>query len=246
MEILRKDNRKFGQLRPIKITRNVNKYAYGSALIEMGDTKVLCCVSMEEKVPSFLKNTGSGWLTAEYGMMPLSCPERIMRANYSSGRNKEIQRLIGRALRSVMYLKNLGEKTLWVDCDVIQADGGTRTAAINGGFIALVDALCVLNKKNVLKIPVLKDYVSAISVGIVNGEDYLDLSYSEDSMAQVDFNVVMNGNGEFVELQGTAEGTFFSKERLDNLIALAGSGIKEIIEIQKNLLKDEIKNLLGK
>ncbi|MCL4377036.1 MAG: ribonuclease PH [Actinobacteria bacterium] len=246
MEILRKDKRRFDQLRPIKITRNVNKYALGSALIEMGDTKVLCCVSMEEKVPLFLKNTGSGWLTAEYGMMPLSCPERIMRTSYSSGRNMEIQRLVGRALRSIVYLKNLGEKTLWIDCDVIQADGGTRTAAINGSFIALVDALYVLNKRNILAIPALKDYISAISVGIVNGECYLDLSYSEDSIAQVDFNVVMNGRGEFVELQGTAEGASFSKELLDKIIALAGNGIKEIITIQKDTLKDEIKSLLGK
>jgi ribonuclease PH len=246
MEILRKDNRKCDQLRTIKITRNVNKYALGSALIEMGDTKVLCCVSMEEKVPLFLKNTGSGWLTAEYGMMPLSCPDRIMRTNYSSGRNMEIQRLVGRSLRSIVYLKNLGERTLWVDCDVIQADGGTRTAAINGGFFALVDALSLLNKRNILKMSVLKDYISAISVGIVNGEFYLDLSYNEDSIAQVDFNVVMNGHGEFVELQGTAEGISFSQNQLEKLISLANKGIKEIITIQKDILKDEIKGLLCK
>ncbi len=246
MEILRKDKRRFDQLRPIKITRNVNKYALGSTLIEMGDTKVLCCVSMEEKVPLFLKNTGKGWLTAEYGMMPLSCPERIMRANFSSGRNMEIQRLIGRALRSVVHFKNIGERTLRIDCDVIQADGGTRTAAINGAFISLVDALSVLNKRNMLTIPVLKDYISAVSVGIVDGECYLDLSYKEDSIAQVDFNVVMNGSGEFIELQGTAEGISFSKTRLDEIISLAGKGIKEIIAIQKDMLKDEIKSLLGK
>jgi len=246
MEILRKDSRKFDELRPIKITRNVNKYALGSALCEMGDTKVLCCVSVEEKVPLFLRNTGTGWLTAEYGMIPLSCPERIIRTSFSSGRNMEIQRLIGRALRSVVYLKNLGERTLWIDCDVIQADGGTRTTAINGAFIALADALSALNKKKVLTLPVLKSHLAAVSVGIINREHYLDLAYNEDSMAQVDFNVVMNGKGEFVEIQGAAEGICFSKGQLDKIIALASKGIDELINIQKETLKDEIKNLLGK
>ena len=245
MNDTRKDGRGPDELRQMKITRNVVKHAIGSALAEMGDTKVMCCVSIEDKVPLFLRNSGSGWLTAEYGMLPASTPERVQRTNNLGGRSQEIQRLIGRALRSVLNLKHFGERTFWVDCDVLQADGGTRTAAINGAFCALVDALVYLKQRNMLMLPVLRDCLAAVSVGIVSGQHYLDLCYAEDSVAQVDFNVVMTGKGEFVEVQGSAEGTFFSRKSLDQLLASAEKGIKEIIALQRTILKNELNILSG-
>jgi len=241
----RKDGRLPDQLRPIRITRNISKYAVGSVLIEMGETKVLCCVTVEDRVPPFLQGTGSGWVTAEYGMLPASTPERNPRTSNQTGRSQEIRRMIGRVLRAAVNLKNIGERTLIIDCDVIQADGGTRTASINGAFCAIVDALVQMKKKNLLMLPVLRECIGAVSVGLVNGNKYLDLNYSEDSIAQVDFNVVMNSKGEFVEIQGAAEGMFFSRNELDQLLVIAQKGINEIIETEKNLLKNELQILSG-
>ncbi|HPP67104.1 MAG TPA: ribonuclease PH [bacterium] len=245
MNTQRRDGRLFNQLRPIKIIRNVNKYAMGSALIEMGETRVLCCMTVEHKVPSFLKGTGSGWLTAEYGMLPASTPERNPRTNNQSGRSQEIRRMIGRVLRSVVNLKNLGEKTIFVDCDVLQADGGTRTASINGSFCAVIDGLVLMKKRNLLLLPILRDCIGAVSVGIVNGNKYLDLNYSEDSIAEVDFNVIMNSRGEFAEIQGAAEGMFFTHGELDELIELAKEGINQIIQLEKEALRNELQILSG-
>ena len=234
----RPDNRVADQLRKIKVTQNYTKYAEGSCLMEFGDTRVICTASVEENVPPFLRNSGTGWVTAEYGMLPRSCDTRLSREKAAnSGRTFEIQRLIGRALRGVVDLTKFGERTVKIDCDVIQADGGTRTAAITGGFIALGDALLKLKKNGLItKIP-LTDYVAAISVGILGGELLLDLSYSEDSKADMDMNVVMVGRGNFVEIQGTAEGNTFSKKEIDQLLILAENGIKELFAIQKEALK---------
>lgn len=241
----RKDGRQADQLRDINITRSITKYSIGSVIIEMGETKVLCCATLEDKVPQFLQGTGSGWITAEYGMLPASTPERSLRNNSQSGRSQEIRRMIGRALRAAVNLRNIGERTIIVDCDVIQADGGTRTASINGAFCAVVDGLVQMKKRNLITLPVLKDWIAAVSVGIVNGNIYLDLNYSEDSMAQVDFNVVMNSNGNFIEIQGAAEGMSFSRNELDALISVAEKGIKQIIEIEKEFLKNEFQILSG-
>ena len=245
MEIKRKSGRGYEELREIKITRGFLKYALGSCLIEMGDTRVICAVNIEDKVPQWLKDTGSGWITAEYSLLPSSTSERVPRSINLSGRSQEIQRMIGRSLRGIIDLKKLEERTLWVDCDVIQADGGTRTAAITGGFIAIVEALSKLRKSGNLKVPIIRDYLGAVSVGIVHGNFLLDLDYSEDFVASVDMNVVMTGSGEFVEIQGTAEGYPFKKGELEKLLSLAEKGIKKIIEIEKEILKDEIKFLLG-
>lgn len=245
MEIKRKGNRKFDQIREMKIQKNFIKYALGSCLIEAGETKIICTVNMENKVPAFLRDTGQGWVTAEYALLPSSTSERISRNSYLKGRSQEIQRMVGRSLRGVVNLKNLGERTLWVDCDVIQADGGTRTASITGAFIAMVEALNKMRNSGFLTIPVLRDYLAAVSVGIVQGNNLLDLNYAEDSIASVDFNVVMAGKEEFVEIQGTAEGRPFSKKDLSELLELAKKGVKEIIAIEKEILKDEIENLLG-
>ena len=235
----RKDKRAFDQIRPVKIIRDYIKYAEGSCLMEMGLTRIVCTATVEESVPNFLKGTGSGWITAEYGMLPRSCVSRILRDKIS-GRNFEIQRLIGRSLRAVVDLTGLGERTIWVDCDVIQADGGTRTASITGGFVALVDALNKLKKEGkISKVPV-KDFVAAISVGILNQELILDLTYEEDSQADVDMNVVMTASDEFIEIQGTSEKKTFNKEQMDKLLVLAKKGIFELIDIQRNLLKDII------
>jgi len=235
----RKDKRAFDQIRPVKIIRDYIKYAEGSCLMEMGLTRIVCTATVEESVPNFLKGTGSGWITAEYGMLPRSCVSRILRDKIS-GRNYEIQRLIGRSLRAVVDLTGLGERTIWVDCDVIQADGGTRTASITGGFVALVDALNKLKKEGkISKVPV-KDFVAAISVGILNQELILDLTYEEDSQADVDMNVVMTASNEFIEIQGTSEKKTFNKEQMDKLLVLAKKGIFELIDIQRNLLKDII------
>jgi ribonuclease PH len=192
---------------------------------------------VEESVPPFLKGTGTGWVTAEYGMLPRSCQTRIQRGK-DSGRTYEIQRLVGRSLRAVTDMKPIGERTIWIDCDVIQADGGTRTASITGSFLALADALYKLKKDGLIKKIPVKDFVAATSVGILNGETLLDLTYEEDSKAEVDMNVVMTAEGEFIEIQGTAERKTFNKEQADQLLTLAKKGIAELIDIQKNLLKD--------
>lgn len=239
-------NRKNDELREIKIKRDYTKYAEGSVLIEMGETKVICTASIEDKVPPFLKNSGSGWITAEYSMLPRSTHQRKVRESSRGkveGRTQEIQRLIGRALRSVIDLKALGEKTIWIDCDVIQADGGTRTASITGAFVAMADALHKLYKsKSINKMPI-TSFVSAVSVGIVNGENVLDLCYEEDSNAQVDMNIIMTNKGEFVELQGTAEGFPFKKDQLQQLIDLGEKGNEMLIAAQKRSL-GEIANLI--
>ncbi len=235
--MIRQDGRGLDKIRKVQITRNYIKYAEGSCLIELGNTRVICTASVEESVPPFLKGTGTGWVTAEYGMLPRSCQTRIKRGK-DSGRTYEIQRLVGRSLRAICDMKPIGERTIWIDCDVIQADGGTRAASITGSFIALADALNKLKKGGLLnKIPV-KDFVAATSVGIVNGELLLDLTYEEDSKAEVDMNIVMTGEGEFIEIQGTAERKTFNKDQVDKLLTLAKKGIEELVDIQRNLLKD--------
>ena len=234
--ISRSDGRQPNQLRKIKVIQNYTKYAEGSCMIQFGDTWVVCTASVEEGVPPFLKGSGQGWVTAEYGMLPRSTNTRIQREK-TSGRTQEIQRLIGRSLRTVVDMTQLGERTMKIDCDVVQADGGTRTASITGGFIALTDALMKIKKVGKIeKIP-LKDYVAAISVGIVKGKLLLDLNYEEDSSADMDMNVVMVGEGNFVEVQGTAERKPFSKAQSDALLSLANQGIRELFEIQKKHLK---------
>ena len=237
---MRVDGRSNKSLRPVKITRNFNKYAEGSCLIELGATRVVCTATVEEKLPPFLKGKGTGWITAEYGMLPRSCNQRIPREaarGKIGGRTHEIQRLIGRSLRTVVKLEKLGERTIWIDCDVLQGDGGTRTAAITGAFVALVDCLEKLRKDGLFKNLPVKDYVAATSVGICNGELLLDLNYKEDSRASVDMNVVMTGKERFIEIQGTAEKEPFSKSQMDDLLNLARKGIKSLIEIQKKTLK---------
>lgn len=234
--MIRSDGRDADKIRKITITRNYNKYAEGSCLIELGNTRVICTATVEESVPPFLKNTGSGWVTAEYGMLPRSCQTRIQRGK-DSGRTHEIQRLIGRSLRAVSEIKKLGERTIWIDCDVIQADGGTRTASITGSFIALTDALHKLKEEGLIQKLCLKDIVAATSVGIVNGSLLLDLTYSEDSQAEVDMNVVMTGSGQLIEIQGTAERKTFSKEQMDAMLNLARNGITQLVETQRKTLK---------
>jgi ribonuclease PH len=231
------DNRGQDKIRKVLITRNYNKYAEGSCLIELGSTKVICTASVEETVPPFLKGTGTGWVTAEYGMLPRSCAQRIQR-NKDSGRTYEIQRLIGRSFRTVTRMEAMGERTVWVDCDVIQADGGTRTASITGSFIALADAFAKIKKSGVITTIPIKDFVAATSVGMLGGELLLDLCYEEDSKAEVDMNVIMTGKGEFIEIQGTAERKPFAKEQMDKMLDLAGQGIRGLIDIQKGLLRD--------
>lgn len=245
----RLDGRKKDEIRPVKLTPDFIKFPEGSILIEMGQTKVICNATIEEKVPLWLKGQDRGWITAEYSMLPRATEHRNQReANKGkiTGRTHEIQRLIGRALRSVVDLKALGERTIWLDCDVIQADGGTRTAAITGSFIALVQALMRLKENKVIaKLPI-TDWMAAVSVGKVQGEVMLDLAYSEDCIAEVDMNIVMTGKGEFVEIQGTAESYPFTRAELDQMLALGEKGINELIEIQKNTLGDifkENKNL---
>jgi len=211
----------------------------------MGGTRVVCTASVEEKVPLFLRDTGTGWVTAEYGMLPRSCQNRIPREGTrgrSSGRIYEIQRLIGRSLRAVVDMKTLGERTIWIDCDVLQADGGTRTASITGSFIALVDALKVLKKQRAISRLPVDDFVAATSVGILQGKPMLDLTFKEDSKAEVDMNVVMTGNGKIIEIQGTAEKKPFSQDEMDDLVELAKKGIAELVEIQRGLLGNMIGN----
>jgi ribonuclease PH len=237
--MVRLDGRSADKIRKVNITRNYIKYPEGSCLIELGSTKVICTASVEESVPPFLRGSGTGWVTAEYGMLPRSCNTRIPRGK-DSGRTYEIQRLVGRSLRTVTDMKSLGERSIWLDCDVIQGDGGTRTAAITGSFIALVDALSKLKKSGLIKDIPIKDYVAATSVGIVNGELLLDLCYEEDSKAEVDMNVVMTGKGEFIEIQGTAERNPFSKDKMDKMLGAAQKGIEDLFSIQRKLVGDLI------
>ena len=230
----RSEGRSSNELRKVKVTKNYTKHAEGSCLIEFGDTRVICTASVEESVPPFLRNTGTGWVTAEYGMLPRSTNTRIRRDKAAnSGRTQEIQRLIGRSLRGVVNMDQLGERTIKIDCDVIQADGGTRTASITGGFIALVLALKKIQKEGLIKKVPVTDYVAAISVGIYKDALLLDLDYEEDSNAEMDMNVVMVSGGKFIEVQGTAEGKAFSKNEMDQLLELAKDGVKELIAIQK-------------
>jgi len=237
---MRPSQRKPDQLRAIRIIRHYTKHAEGSVLIECGDTKVICTASVEERVPPHKKGSGEGWVTAEYGMLPRSTGERMSREaakGKQSGRTQEIQRLIGRSLRAVVDLKKLGERTIQIDCDVIQADGGTRTASITGAFVALQDAVSGLMNKGLVKENPLKDAVAAISVGIYKGTPVLDLDYVEDSDCDTDMNVVMLGSGHFVEVQGTAEGHPFSREEMDTLLELAKNGIAQLVEMQRAALK---------
>ncbi len=234
---MRADGRKTDELRRLRITRNYIKAAEGSVLIEMGDTKVICTATVDETVPPFLKGRGTGWVTAEYAMLPRSSPQRIQRERSKvGGRTHEIQRLIGRSLRAVVDMTALGERTVLVDCDVIQADGGTRTASITGAYIALVDALRHVKKRGLIKSVPVKDYLAAVSVGIVNGKPMLDLCYSEDSTAEVDMNLVMTGKGLIVEVQGTAEGDPFTRAELGRLLALGEKGIRALVRKQKEVL----------
>lgn len=233
----RVDGRKPGQLRPVTMIRNYLKYAEGSVLIEAGDTRVLCSASVEEKVPPFLRGTGSGWVTAEYSLLPRSTGTRNQREASKgklTGRTHEIQRLIGRSLRSVVDLSAIGERTIWIDCDVIQADGGTRTAAITGAFVALVDAIESLKLESPLY-PV-RDFLAAVSVGVLAEGPALDLCYLEDSSAIVDMNLVMTGAGKFVEIQGTGEQAPFSREEMEAMLALGTKGIQQLMQLQREVL----------
>ena len=236
---MRPSGRKPDQLRPIRIQRGFTRHAEGSVLVEFGETRVLCTASVEERVPPFLKDTGRGWVTAEYGMLPRSTNTRTDREaarGKQSGRTQEIQRLIGRSLRAVVDLSALGQRSIQLDCDVLQADGGTRTAAITGSFVALHDAIAWLQGKKLLRESPIRDFVAAVSVGIFEGTAVLDLDYPEDSACGCDMNVVMTGAGNFVEVQGTAEGAAFGRAQLDQLIGLAERGIRELIGHQKKAL----------
>lgn len=238
---LRPDGRPADKLRDIKITRNFLKTAEGSALIEIGNTKVICTASIENKVPPFLKDQKKGWVTAEYSMLPRSTATRMSRESVTGrigGRTHEIQRLIGRAIRSVTDLEALGERTIRLDCDVIQADGGTRTASITGAFVALLDAIRYAQENRIIDKQPVKNYIAAVSVGIIDGKPMLDLSYEEDASAEVDMNIVMTDSDKFIEIQGTAELNPFDNNMLQELLSLAKSGIKEIIAIQKKVLED--------
>ena len=236
---MRSDHRAPNQLRETTITPHYLPHAEGSVLIEAGRTRVICTASVEERVPPFLRSTGKGWVTAEYGMLPRATNTRMQReatAGKVGGRTQEIQRLIGRSLRSVANLPALGERTIWIDCDVIQADGGTRTAAITGAFVALALALETLRSRDVIRTIPLHDSVAAISVGIVDGEALLDLAYEDDSRAEVDMNIVKTGDGRFIEVQGTAEGQPFNREALDTLLGLADEGIRQLAEKQRAIV----------
>ncbi|MDH5552668.1 MAG: ribonuclease PH [Nitrosomonas sp.] len=238
---MRHDNRNSDQIRPVTITRHYTKHADGAVLIVCGETKVICTASVSERVPPFLKGKNQGWLTAEYGMLPASTNERMQREaarGKQSGRTMEIQRLIGRALRAVVDLNKLGERTIQIDCDVIQADGGTRTASITGAFVALHDAVDTLLSKKLIEASPILDHIAAISVGLKNGESLLDLDYVEDSSCDTDMNVVMTGSMGIVEVQGTAEGKTFSRQELDTLLDFSQQGIQILIEKQKATLAE--------
>jgi ribonuclease PH len=238
---MRPSGRNPDQLRPVRFTRRFTCHAEGSVLVEFGGTKVLCTATVESGVPGFLRNSGQGWITAEYGMLPRSTHTRSAREaarGKQSGRTQEIQRLIGRSLRSVVDMKALGERTVTIDCDVLQADGGTRTASITGGFVALADAIAALVRRRDLAANPLHGQVAAVSVGIVGGLPVLDLDYQEDSEAETDMNVVMNGGGAFVEVQGTAEGHAFRRHELDQLLNLAATGVGELLALQQQALAE--------
>ena len=238
-EFVRNGARAVNELRPVCITRRYTIHAEGSVLIEFGDTKVLCTASVEEKVPGHKKGSGEGWVTAEYGMLPRATHTRSDREaarGKQSGRTQEIQRLIGRSMRAVFDLTKLGERTIHLDCDVLQADGGTRTAAITGAFVAAQDAVSKLLAQGKLQVTPIRDHVAAISVGIVQGTPLLDLEYTEDSACDTDMNVVMTGAGHFVEVQGTAEGAAFSRQEMNALLALAEKGIGDLVALQKKSL----------
>jgi ribonuclease PH len=238
-QIQRPSGRRHDELRPVRIVRNYTKHAEGSVLVEFGDTRVICTASVEEKVPSFLKGKGQGWLTAEYGMLPRATGTRTDREaarGKQSGRTQEIQRLIGRSLRAVFDLAKLGERTLHIDCDVIQADGGTRTAAITGGFVAAYDAARWLRMRGAIDNLPLTDFVAAVSVGIYQHVAVLDLDYVEDSGCETDMNLVMTGSGGMVEVQGTAEGRPFTQEQMDSMLALGRKGVVELVAAQKHAL----------
>ncbi|AVG14531.1 MULTISPECIES: ribonuclease PH [Chromobacterium] len=237
---MRPSERSADAMRVVRLTRSYTKHAEGSVLVEFGDTKVICTASVEETVPSFLKGKGQGWVTAEYGMLPRSTGSRMRResaAGKQSGRTQEIQRLIGRSLRAVTDLAKLGERQIVIDCDVIQADGGTRTASITGAYVALADAIQGLIDAGKLSVTPLRDQVAAVSVGVYRGQPVLDLDYLEDSDCETDMNVVMTGSGRFVEVQGTAEGEPFSEEEMAAMLALARNGITELLEHQRRALK---------
>jgi ribonuclease PH len=236
---MRTDKRAPNQLRDTTLTSNYLPHAEGSVFIEAGRTKVICTASVEDRVPPFLRNTGKGWVTAEYGMLPRATSTRTSRESSTGkvgGRTQEIQRLIGRSLRSVTSLPSLGERTIWIDCDVIQADGGTRTASITGAFVALALALETMRERDMIKTIPVSDYVAAISVGIVDGEALLDLAYEDDSRADVDMNIVKTGDGRFIEVQGTAEALPFGRDALDTLLDLADQGIRQLVEKQRAIV----------
>ena len=240
MSYKRAGGRAYDQLRQVRFTTAYTRYAEGSVLIEIGETRVLCTASVDDRVPPFLRGQGKGWVTAEYSMLPRATETRTPREtgrNLVSGRTQEIQRLIGRSLRAVVEMNRLGERTVYLDCDVIQADGGTRTASITGSFVALMLALRKLydNGKIAAPLPV-KDYVAAVSVGIINGEPLLDLDYAEDSRAEVDMNIVRTGSGNFIEIQGTAESKPFTQSQMEQMIAIASQGIDQLLEQQRALL----------
>jgi ribonuclease PH len=237
---MRPSGRQPDQLRPVRLTRGYTRHAEGSVLVEFGDTKVICTASVDEKVPAFLKGQGTGWVTAEYGMLPRSTGTRTQREASSgrqSGRTHEIQRLVGRSLRAVVDLSGLGERTIQIDCDVIQADGGTRTASITGAFVALHDAVGMLRGRRLVSAWPIQDFVAAVSVGMFEGTPVLDLDYTEDSTCETDMNVVMTGSGGIVELQGTAEGHPFSRAELDAMVDLAAAGIRQLVDAQRAALR---------
>jgi ribonuclease PH len=241
---MRSDSRPPNQLRDTTLTPNYLPHAEGSVFIEAGRTKVICTASVEDRVPGFLRNTGKGWVTAEYGMLPRATNTRMQREASQGkvgGRTQEIQRLIGRSLRSVTNLAALGERTVWIDCDVIQADGGTRTASITGAFVALALALEKMRARDMIRAIPLSDYVAAISVGIVDGEVLLDLAYEDDSRAEVDMNIVKTGDGRYIEVQGTAEAIPFGRDALLNLLDVADLGIKQLIEKQRAIVGHLVK-----
>jgi ribonuclease PH len=235
----RSDGRGPADLRPTRLTPAFLLHPEGSVLIEVGRTRVVCTASVEDRVPPFLRNTGKGWVTAEYGMLPRATTTRTQReasAGKVGGRTQEIQRLIGRSLRSVTRLNELGERTIWVDCDVLQADGGTRTASITGGFVALALALQKMRDAGLIKSIPVQDYVAATSVGVIDGLPMLDLAYDEDSRAEVDMNIVKTGDGRFIEIQGTAEGPPFEREALNDLMALGDKGIRDLVALQRSIV----------
>lgn len=246
---LRVDGRQYNELRKVEMMSDYIKHAEGSVLVCVGDTKVICTASVEERVPPFLRGSGKGWVTAEYSMLPRATQSRTIRESSKGkvgGRTMEIQRLIGRSLRSVIQLDRLGERTIWLDCDVIQADGGTRTASITGAFVAATQAIHGLVKSGTLNTMPITDFLAATSVGIVNGQPSLDLCYEEDSKAKVDMNVVMTGSGKYVEIQGTGEESPFTPEELQQLLSLASHGTEQLIRMQKEVLQEAARGIGGK